>query len=87
MAIMTKDEASRLDELYTKTTPRVDIDRLGVFAAQNGMVDVLDGFVARYLESKGAATKRSPSENVSKMVRNELEAAVRAITAISTRRV
>jgi hypothetical protein len=34
MDYMTKDEAACLDELFTKTTPKVDTIHLGVFARQ-----------------------------------------------------
>jgi hypothetical protein len=36
---------------------------------------VLDEFTSRYLASKMIATKRSPAELISDMVRNEIKAA------------
>jgi hypothetical protein len=75
MARMSEEEAFRLDELYTKTTPAVNPDRPGVFARQKDMVVVLDEFASKYLASKVIATRRTPSELISDMVRHELEAA------------
>jgi hypothetical protein len=74
MAHMTEDEANRLDELFTKTTPKVDPSKPGVFAHQKNMVVALDSFTSRYLEARMLATKRSPSELISEMVRKELAA-------------
>ena len=75
MAHMTEEEAARLDEKYTQTTPAIDTEKPGLFARQKDMVVVLDEFSARYLSSKMIATKRSPSELISDMVRNELKTA------------
>jgi hypothetical protein len=72
---MTEEEAYRLDDIYTTTPPNVDLGKPGIFARQKDMVVVLDGFTSRYLASKVLATKRSPSELISDMVRHELDAA------------
>jgi len=74
MAIMSEQEADRLDELYTKTTPAVNPDKPGVFARQKDMIVVLDEFTSRYLSSKMLATKRTPSELISDMVHKEIQA-------------
>ena len=74
MAIMSEQEAERLDELYTKTTPTVNLDKPGIFARQKDMVVVLDEFTSRYLSSKMLATKRTPSELISEMVHKEIQA-------------
>ena len=75
MANMTEAEAKRLDELYTETTPTVDLEKPGIFARQKDMAVVLDEFTSRYLASKMIATKRSPAELISDMVRKELKSA------------
>ena len=72
---MTEAEAARLDELYTETTPAVDLEKPGIFARQKDMAVVLDEFTSRYLASKMIATKRSPAELISDMVRKELKSA------------
>ena len=74
MALMSEQEADRLDELYTKTTPAVNPDKPGVFARQKDMIVVLDEFTSRYLSSKMLATKRTPSELISDMVHKEIQA-------------
>ena len=74
MAIMSEQEAERLDDLYTKTTPTVNPDKPGIFARQKDMVVVLDEFSSRYLSSKMLATKRTPSELISEMVHKEIQA-------------
>ena len=75
MAIMTEEEAARLDELYTKTTPSVNPEKFGIFARQKDMAVILDEFTARYLTSKMLATKRSPAELISDMVHKEIKSA------------
>jgi hypothetical protein len=74
MAQMTEEEAARLDELYTRTTPKIDPDRPGIFARQKEMAVVLDSFTSKYLMAKAIATKRSPAELISDIVRKEIAA-------------
>ncbi|MDR1496052.1 MAG: hypothetical protein LBS67_03935 [Clostridiales Family XIII bacterium] len=74
MAKMTEEEAARLDELYTKTTPKINPDKPGIFAQQEAMVVSLDSFTSKYLTAKSIATKRSPSELISDIVRKEIAA-------------
>ena len=72
MPDMTEDEATRLDELYTVTTPKVDIKKPGVFAVRKNMAIILDDFSVRYLLSRMLITKKSPSELISDLIRKEL---------------
>ena len=74
MANMTEDEATRLDELYTATTPRVDNSKPGVFARRKNMVIVLDDFSAHYLISRMLVTKKTPTELISDLIRKDLVA-------------
>jgi len=74
MANMTEDEATRLDELYTATTPKIDISKPGVFARRKNMAIILDDFSARYLISRMLITKKTPSELISDLIRKELVA-------------
>ena len=74
MPNMTEDEATRLDELYTATTPKVDITKPGVFAGRKNMAVVLDDFSSRYLISRMLITKKSPTELISDLIRKELVA-------------
>ena len=70
---MSEQEANRLDELYTKTTPAVNPDKPGIFARQKDMVVILDEFTSKYIYSKMIATKRTPSELISEMVHKEIK--------------
>jgi len=72
MPDMTEDEAARLDELYTITTPKVDVNRPGVFSKRKNMAVVLDDFSYRYLISRMLVTKKTPSELISELIRKEL---------------
>ena len=74
MPHLTEEEADRLDELYTKTTPKISLDKPGVFSRmrQEATPIFVDEFTARYIISKAIATKRSPSEIVHDMVRTDI---------------
>jgi hypothetical protein len=66
------EAAARLDEYYTTATQNFDSGKPGVFARQKDMAVFLDEFTYKYLAAKTIATKRSPSELISDMVRREL---------------
>jgi len=72
MARLTEEEAARLDELYTDNPPDVDPSRPGFFARQKGMTVTVDEFTARYLTAKSIATKHTPAELISDMVRKDI---------------
>ena len=76
MAHMTEEEAARLDELYTKTTPKIDPGKPGIFTRMRREATPIfvDEFTARYITSKAIATNRTPSEIVSDMVRIDIAA-------------
>ena len=75
MSDMTEKEAWELDELLTKTTPEIDPVIEGPFIKHRNMMVVLDNLSAEYLTSKMLATKLSPTEIISNMVRRELSLA------------
>jgi hypothetical protein len=72
MSDMTEQEAWDLDELLTKTTPEVDPMIQGPFIKHRNMIVILDHLSAEYLTAKMLATKQSPTEIISGMVRREL---------------
>ena len=74
MANMTEDEATLLDELFTETTPKVDISKPGVFAKRKNLAIVLDDFSAHYLISRMLVTHKTPAELISDLIRKELVA-------------
>jgi hypothetical protein len=72
MSDMTEEEAWELDELLTKTTPEADPAVQGPFIKRRNMMVVLDHLSAEYLTAKMLATKQSPAEIISSMIRREL---------------
>ena len=72
MSDMTEQEAWELDELLTKTIPEVDPAVQGPFIKHRNMLVILDQLSAEYLKSKMLATKQSPTEIISSMIRREL---------------
>jgi hypothetical protein len=75
MSDMTEQEAWDLDELLTKTTPEVDPAIQGPFIKNRNMMVILDQLSAEYLTAKMLATKQSPTEIISGMIRRELSLA------------
>ena len=75
MSDMTEQEAWELDELLTKTTPEVSSTVEGPFIKHRNMMVILDSLSAEYLTSKMLATKLSPTEIISNMIRRELSLA------------
>jgi hypothetical protein len=75
MSDMTEKEAWELDELLTKTIPEIDPAVQGPFIKHRNMMVVLDHLSAEYLTAKMLATKQSPTEIISNMVRRELSLA------------
>ena len=78
MPVLTEEEADALDELLTNTTPEVNLNVEGPFIKnyRRGMMVALDQFSAQYLQSRMLATKQTPAELISIMIRKEMAAAV-----------
>ena len=72
MSDMTEEEAWELDEFLTSTIPEVDSTIHGPFIKHRNMMVILDQFSAKFLTSKMLATKQSPTEIISNMIRREL---------------
>jgi hypothetical protein len=75
MSDMTEQEAWELDELLTKTIPEVDPSVQGPFIKRSAMIVALDQLSAQYLTAKMLATKQSPTEIISDMIRREMSLA------------
>jgi hypothetical protein len=69
---MTDGEADALDELWTKTTPRINPARPGIFARQRALLEALDAVSANYIASRAEATHKSPAEIIGEMVREKI---------------
>jgi len=76
MADMTDEEYDALDERWTKTTPKVNFSRPGVFARQRALLEVLDKVSASYIITRAEATNQTPAQIISKMVRQEITAGI-----------
>jgi len=74
MPVLTEEEAEILDQLLTNTTPEVNPNIEGPFIKnyRQGMMVALDKFSAQYLQSRMLATKQSPTELISNMIRKEM---------------
>jgi hypothetical protein len=68
---MTEEEAAALDDLLTKTTPRLT-GIPGVFARQKALLEALDSITANYIKTKAEATRQTPAEIIGQLVRKEL---------------
>jgi len=76
MADMTDEEYDALDERWTKTTPKVNFSRPGVFARQRALLEVLDKVSASYIMTRAVATNQTPAQIISKIVRQEIAAGI-----------
>ena len=74
MAIMTEEEADALDELLTRTTPKINPAVRGITARKGFKMVPVDDFSAEYLTSKALATKQTPEEIIHALVSKEIMA-------------
>ena len=74
MAVMTEEEADALDELLTKTTPKVNPNIRGITARNGFKMMHIDNFSAEYITSKALATRQTPEEIIHELVSKELSA-------------
>ena len=74
MADMTNEDYDALDERWTKTTPKVNFSRPGIFARQRALLEVLDKVTASYIITRAEATNQTPAQVISKIVHQEIAA-------------
>jgi len=74
MPDMTDEEYAALDELWTKTTPKVNFSRPGTFARQKMLLECLDGVASNYIRTRALALQKSPSEVIGELVREKIAA-------------
>ena len=72
MADMTDEEYDALDEHWTKTTPKVNFSRSGVFARQRALLEVLDKVTSNYILTRAEATNQTPAQVISKIIHQEI---------------
>jgi hypothetical protein len=72
MPILTDEEADALDELLTKTTPKVNHNVQGPFIKHRETMVILDAFSAEYLKARTLSTNKTPAELINGMIRREM---------------
>ena len=76
MAQMTEEEADRLDELWTKTTPKIDTSKPGYFTRHMAHLIEVDTVSAAYLRARADAAHKTPSQIIGEIVREQMSAAM-----------
>jgi len=77
MQDLTEEEYDALDELLTKTTPKVSGDgKSGFFMKNKGNIIIVSDVSAAYLRSRAEAVKKTPSEIIDEMVMEQMKEAV-----------
>ena len=71
---MTEEEADTMDELLTKTTPKINPEIRGITAHKGFKMLNVDNFSAEYITSKALASRQTPEEVIHEMVVRELAA-------------
>jgi hypothetical protein len=72
MPDMTEEEYDALDELWTKTTPKVGPNGSGFVSRRELRLMGLDDLSRDYLLTKSRATKKSPAQIIGELVREKL---------------
>jgi hypothetical protein len=74
MQDMTDEEADALDEYFTKNLPKTDPTKGGVTTRQGFRMVALDRLSEDYLLTMALASRKSPTELISEMVREKIAA-------------
>jgi len=72
MVDLTEEEAAALDEYFTKNLPKTDPRKGGITTRQGFRMIAVDPLSEDYLLTMALATKRTPTELISDMVREKL---------------
>ena len=70
------EEYDALDERWTKTTPKVNFERPGVFARQRALLEILDKVTSSYIIARAESTNQTPAQVISKIVHREIAAEI-----------
>jgi nitrite reductase/ring-hydroxylating ferredoxin subunit len=77
MPRMTDEEADALDELVTKSPPKVTGDgKNGFFMKHKGNIVILDDVCATWLRATSESTHKTPAELVNDMIREKIAVAI-----------
>ena len=72
MAEMTEEEADALDELWTKTTPKIRKGEGGFFTERRARMLLLDEATVRILDARAKAAHQTPTEFITQLIRKDL---------------
>jgi len=72
MADMTDEEYDALDEEWTRTMPKVNFARPGIFAQQRSLLNILDSVAVNYIIAQAEATNQTPAQVIGKMAHKEI---------------
>ena len=73
MPDLTEEEYDALDELWTRNPPKVSGDgKSGFFMKHKNEIVILDNISATWLRLKSETSKRSTTEIICDLVRNEI---------------
>ena len=75
-ADMTDEEYDALDELLTKTTPKIKKGTGGVFTENRTRMLLLDETTVRILNAQAIAVHQTPAEFVTRLIRQNITAGV-----------
>jgi len=76
MARMTEEEADRLDELWTKTTPEIDTSKPGYFSQHMAHLIEVDNVSAAYLRACADASNKTTTQIIGELVREKIAVAI-----------
>jgi hypothetical protein len=74
MPDMTEEEYNALDDVLTRTTPKLGPNGIGFFSSKGFQMIAVDEPTARILNAKAMATHKTPSEIIGDMIRKEIYA-------------
>jgi hypothetical protein len=74
MARMTDEEADALDELLTRTTPKLRTGGGGVFTRQRELLKLLDEVSANYIMTISEVNHQTPAQIIGSLIRKEIAA-------------
>ena len=76
MPDMTEEEYDELDELWTKTNPKIGPNGTGFISRRNARLFGLDDLSMDYLMTKSMADNKTPADIIGEMIRERIIATV-----------
>ena len=71
---LTEEEYDALDELWTRTTPKIGPNGTGFVSRREARLFGLDEFAIDYLYTKAEAAHKTPAQIIGELVRKEISA-------------